>query len=158
MHRQAPCSPIHLLSSRRCSSVTRFSDLGMTPSQFKERMMQIGIEIPPDIIKMLMDHNSSGAATFNTFAAAFERLSLAGAAPALSVRTAGECFSGSTLAFLQVAALPPSLAAAASSTDRFVPLAGLLMVLSSSSSTSTSRVSTCRGGKEFRKRPHVLVP
>ena len=31
MHRLVPCARIHLLSSRRCSSVPRFSDLGMTP-------------------------------------------------------------------------------------------------------------------------------
>ena len=31
MHRLAPCAPIHLLSSRCCSSVFRFSDFVMTP-------------------------------------------------------------------------------------------------------------------------------
>jgi Ca2+-binding EF-hand superfamily protein len=46
----------------------------LTASQFKDRMMQIGIELPPDIFKLLIDHNASGAATFNTFASAFERL------------------------------------------------------------------------------------
>ena len=46
----------------------------LSASQFKDRMMQIGIELPPDIFKLLIDHQSSGAATFNTFASAFERL------------------------------------------------------------------------------------
>ena len=44
----------------------------LSASQFKDRMMQIGIELPPDIFKLLIDHQSSGAATFNTFASAFE--------------------------------------------------------------------------------------
>lgn len=56
------------------AAIRRMDRGELSASQFKERMMQIGIEIPPDIIKMLMDHNSSGSATFNTFAAAFERL------------------------------------------------------------------------------------
>ena len=56
------------------AAIRRMDSGELSASQFKDRMMQIGIEIPPEIIKMLMDHNSSGSAKFNTFAAAFERL------------------------------------------------------------------------------------
>ena len=46
----------------------------LTAMQFKDRMTQMGVEIPPEIMKMLIDHQSSGNAIFNTFAGAFERL------------------------------------------------------------------------------------
>lgn len=73
-HNQTLSSEQRVLRQQIFAAIRRMDKGELSAAQFKDRMMQIGVEIPPDVFKLMLQHRSSGAATFNTFASAFERL------------------------------------------------------------------------------------